>query len=92
MLHVDIRFSRRAERQVIGAGRSWHKTCFTCTACKRSLDSSTLQVRSKEQSNKILLAHKQDKDGQLFCNACYKKNFGPKGFRGGTSGAMEHTS
>jgi len=65
----------QAER-AIAAGRVWHKKCFLCSSCNRTLDSSTLQ----------------DKDSQLFCNPCYKKNFGPKGFRGGVAGGMEHTT
>ncbi len=47
-----------------GAGRAWHKTCFTCNLCNKRLDSSILCER----------------EGDIFCKACYGRNFGPKGF------------
>jgi len=28
--------------QVVGAGKTWHKRCFTCTSCNKSLDSTTV--------------------------------------------------
>ena len=28
--------------QVVGAGKTWHKRCFTCTSCNKSLDSTTI--------------------------------------------------
>lgn len=52
-----------------GAGKAWHKTCFTCTVCNKRVDSSNLCER----------------DGDIFCKACYGKNFGPKGFGFGLS-------
>jgi len=63
--------------KAIGAGRSWHrKTCFVCRDCKKGLDSDTLA----------------DKDGEIFCRACYGKNFGPKGYGyGGGAGALKNT-
>jgi len=56
---------------VTGAGRKWHQSCFTCESCSKGLDSTTLA----------------DKDGRLFCKACYAKNFGPKGYGFGGGGA-----
>ncbi|XP_067863500.1 cysteine and glycine-rich protein 1-like [Heptranchias perlo] len=53
-----------AAEKVIGAGKSWHKSCFRCAKCGKGLESTTLA----------------DKDGEIYCKACYGKNFGPKGF------------
>ena len=47
-----------------GAGKAWHKGCFTCNLCNKRVDSSNLCER----------------EGEIFCKACYGKNFGPKGF------------
>ena len=46
------------------AGKAWHKTCFTCLECSKRLDSSILCER----------------EGEVYCKACYGRNFGPKGF------------
>ncbi|XP_037540061.1 cysteine and glycine-rich protein 1a [Nematolebias whitei] len=66
-----------AAEKVIGAGSSWHKVgCFTCAVCGKSLESTTLA----------------DKEGEIYCKACYGKNFGPKGFGYGLgAGALAHT-
>ncbi|XP_075891720.1 cysteine and glycine-rich protein 3 [Nelusetta ayraudi] len=53
-----------AAEKVIGAGKAWHKTCFRCALCGKSLESTTVT----------------DKDGEIYCKVCYAKNFGPKGF------------
>ncbi|KAL5480115.1 hypothetical protein EMCRGX_G023737 [Ephydatia muelleri] len=50
--------------KIVGAGSSWHKACFKCSACGKKLDSTTVA----------------DKDGEIYCKACYGKQFGPKGF------------
>lgn len=47
-----------------GAGKAWHKGCFTCLMCNKRVDSSNLCER----------------EGEIYCRACYGKNFGPKGF------------
>ncbi|XP_065845145.1 cysteine and glycine-rich protein 1-like [Oscarella lobularis] len=49
--------------EVKGAGQSWHKRCFTCQNCNKSLDSTTVA----------------DKNGNIYCKGCYAKEFGPKG-------------
>ncbi|CAH1786466.1 unnamed protein product [Owenia fusiformis] len=49
--------------KVIGAGWGWHKNCFRCKPCNKSLDSTTCT----------------DKDGELYCKSCYAKQFGPHG-------------
>ncbi|KAK6972478.1 cysteine and glycine-rich protein 2-like isoform X1 [Biomphalaria glabrata] len=52
-----------AER-AIGSTVPWHKTCFNCKSCKKSVDSSTMAFHEQE----------------VYCKTCYGKNFGPKGF------------
>ncbi|CAL8250147.1 unnamed protein product [Arctogadus glacialis] len=66
-----------AAEKVIGAGSAWHKNgCFRCALCGKGLESTTLA----------------DKDGEIYCKACYAKNFGPKGFGYGLgAGALSHT-
>ncbi|KAL3841671.1 hypothetical protein ACJMK2_019785 [Sinanodonta woodiana] len=59
--------------QVQGGGRIYHKACFKCMACGKSIDSTTLCQR----------------EGEIFCKACYGRNFGPKGF--GYGQALQHT-
>ncbi|KAG7283434.1 hypothetical protein CRUP_031487 [Coryphaenoides rupestris] len=66
-----------AAEKVIGAGSAWHKSgCFRCALCGKGLESTTLA----------------DKDGEIYCKACYGKNFGPKGFGYGQgAGALTNT-
>uniref|UniRef100_A0AAA9S7T5 Cysteine and glycine-rich protein 1 n=2 Tax=Bos TaxID=9903 RepID=A0AAA9S7T5_BOVIN len=40
-----------AAEKVIGAGKSWHKSCFRCAKCGKGLESTTLA----------------DKDGEIYC-------------------------
>uniref|UniRef100_A0A3Q3IIU0 Cysteine and glycine-rich protein 1 n=1 Tax=Monopterus albus TaxID=43700 RepID=A0A3Q3IIU0_MONAL len=40
-----------AAEKVMGAGKPWHKTCFRCAMCGKSLESTTVT----------------DKDGELYC-------------------------
>eukprot|EP01136_Pigoraptor_vietnamica_P028798 Opistho-1_new@86660 len=62
--------------KVVGAGCSWHKTCFTCKDCNKGLDSTSLA----------------DKDGEIFCKACHAKRFGPKGYGYGQgAGTLAYT-
>ncbi|KAG7481734.1 hypothetical protein JOB18_003601 [Solea senegalensis] len=62
-----------AAEKVMGAGKPWHKTCFRCALCGKSLESTTVT----------------DKDGELYCKVCYAKNFGPKGFGLGNAAMLE---
>uniref|UniRef100_A0A668AHW7 Cysteine and glycine-rich protein 3 (cardiac LIM protein) n=1 Tax=Myripristis murdjan TaxID=586833 RepID=A0A668AHW7_9TELE len=62
-----------AAEKVMGAGKPWHKTCFRCALCGKSLDSATVT----------------DKDGELYCKVCYAKNFGPKGFGLGNEAMLD---
>jgi len=51
--------------KMMGGGAAWHKTtCFTCAKCNKRLESTTLC----------------EKEGEIFCKACYGKKFGPKGY------------
>jgi len=45
------------------AGHVWHKMCFTCNLCNIRLDSNRLCERG----------------GEIYCNNCYHRNFGPRG-------------
>ena len=44
-----------------GAGKAWHKTCFTCLECKKRLDSSMLCEREGEiyckGENEAVISH-----------------------------------
>ncbi|XP_059468790.1 muscle LIM protein Mlp84B-like isoform X1 [Neocloeon triangulifer] len=59
-----------AAEQQLAKGTMWHKKCFNCCQCHRPLDS-------------ILACDGPDKE--IYCKACYGKNFGPKGFGYGHS-------
>ncbi|XP_054473380.1 cysteine and glycine-rich protein 3 isoform X4 [Anoplopoma fimbria] len=63
----------RCSKAVYAAEKPWHKTCFRCLLCGKSLDSATVT----------------DKDGELYCKVCYAKNFGPKGFGLGNAAMLE---
>lgn len=53
-----------AAEQMISKNRIWHKRCFSCADCNRSLDSTNLN---------------DGPNGEIYCRGCYGKNFGPKG-------------
>ncbi|XP_054761856.2 cysteine and glycine-rich protein 2-like [Lytechinus pictus] len=62
--------------EIIAAGKSWHKLCFSCESCSKRLDSTTVS----------------DKEGKIYCKGCYGKHFGPKGYGyGGGAGALTNT-
>uniref|UniRef100_A0A665VE59 Cysteine and glycine-rich protein 2 n=1 Tax=Echeneis naucrates TaxID=173247 RepID=A0A665VE59_ECHNA len=64
-----------AAEKIMGAGKPWHKNCFRCAKCGKSLESTT----------------QTEKEGEIYCKACYAKNFGPKGFGYGQgAGALVH--
>ncbi|XP_021953785.1 muscle LIM protein Mlp84B isoform X1 [Folsomia candida] len=56
--------------KMLAKGSVWHKTCFSCASCRRPLDS-------------ILSCDGPDRE--IYCKACYGKNFGPKGYGYGYS-------
>ncbi|XP_060877324.1 muscle LIM protein Mlp84B-like isoform X2 [Metopolophium dirhodum] len=53
-----------AAEQMISKNKSWHKRCFTCADCSKSLDSTSLN---------------DGPDGDIHCRPCYAKHFGPRG-------------
>lgn len=56
------------------AGKAFHATCFTCFSCRSKLDSGKLT----------------EKEGEVYCKACYGRQFGPKGYGfGGGAGALK---
>lgn len=61
-----------AER-MMSKKHSYHKPCFTCLECQRPLDSMTCC---------------DSPDGEIFCKACYGKNFGPHGYGFGGAGSV----
>jgi len=56
--------------------RDFHKSCFNCNECHKSLDSTNA-------------CDAPDKD--IYCNACYGKKFGPKGYGFGCGAAFLHS-
>ena len=55
-------------------GNVYHKQCFKCSDCGKTL---------------ATVGDASDKEGELYCGNCYRKNFGPKGF--GYGNAVSHT-
>lgn len=53
----------------MAAGGAWHKACFNCRECHKFLDSHSVRERNQD----------------IYCNPCYGKNFGPKGYWGWSS-------
>lgn len=53
-----------AAEQMISKNGIWHRRCFSCVDCKRSLDSTN---------------QNDAPDGEIYCRGCYGRNFGPKG-------------
>ncbi|CAF0743415.1 unnamed protein product [Adineta ricciae] len=64
-----------AEKKV-GAGRSFHTSCFNCYSCKRKLDT----------------AHLSEHKGEIYCKSCYTKQFGAHGLISGVTMSTEQTS
>ncbi|XP_070167448.1 muscle LIM protein 1 isoform X3 [Polyergus mexicanus] len=61
-----------AEERVAG-GLKWHKQCFKCGLCGKSLDSTNCS----------------EHEGELFCKVCHGRKFGPKGYGfGGGAGCL----
>eukprot|EP01039_Chlorochromonas_danica_P008660 gene8660-9541_t len=55
--------------EVVAVGRIWHDKCFTCGG------------NNSDGCGKVLSRHGYvDHANQPYCNACHKRNFGPKGF------------
>ena len=42
----------------------YHKSCFSCVTCRKTLSDSTFSERQ----------------GEVYCKVCYARDFGPKGF------------
>eukprot|EP00823_Brevimastigomonas_motovehiculus_P009034 TRINITY_DN86_c1_g1_i1.p1 TRINITY_DN86_c1_g1~~TRINITY_DN86_c1_g1_i1.p1 ORF type:complete len:125 (-),score=20.79 TRINITY_DN86_c1_g1_i1:190-564(-) len=54
---------------------SWHKNCFKCTICSKTLVSGSIC----EHENKP------------YCQSCYNKNIKPKGYGFGVTNLASHT-
>lgn len=50
--------------KMLSKGRLWHKRCFSCNDCHKSLDSTNLCDAP---------------DAEIYCRPCYGRLFGPKG-------------
>ncbi|BES90878.1 muscle lim protein [Nesidiocoris tenuis] len=59
-----------AAEQMLARGRGWHRSCFFCARCKRTLDS---------------LEHCDGPDKEVYCRLCYAKKYGPRGIGFGGS-------
>jgi len=53
-----------AAEQMICRNKMWHRRCFNCAECHRSLDSTNLNDAP---------------NNEIYCAGCYRKNFGPHG-------------
>ncbi|XP_071957210.1 cysteine and glycine-rich protein 2-like isoform X1 [Antedon mediterranea] len=61
--------------EILGAGGTWHKKCFKCANCKKSLDSTNCC----------------DREGEIFCKSCYAKGYGPQGIGHGVGAGTLQT-
>jgi len=63
-----------AAERIQAAGRLFHDTCLRCSTCGHGVNSTNMN----------------DKNGKLYCQPCYGKEYGPKGygFAGGAAGLM----
>jgi len=59
--------------EVKAHGRVYHDVCFKCKACGAAL----------------IPLDTLDNAGEIYCRKCHAKNFGPTGFRGGSTAAGE---
>lgn len=50
--------------QILSLGRKWHRPCFSCFECHKTID----------------VASARDHDQELYCKTCYGRLFGPKGY------------
>lgn len=50
--------------KMISKNRHWHKRCFSCGDCHKSLDSTNLC---------------DGPDNEIYCRGCYNRHYGPKG-------------
>ncbi|XP_076254375.1 muscle LIM protein at 84B isoform X3 [Rhynchophorus ferrugineus] len=57
-------FAVFAAEQMISKNGLWHKRCFSCADCGRSLDSTN---------------QNDAPNGEIYCRGCYGRNFGPRG-------------
>ncbi|CAJ0943697.1 unnamed protein product, partial [Mesorhabditis belari] len=58
--------------KILAAGSVWHKTCFVCTECNKRLESRT----------------QCEQGGRLYCNSCYARQFGPRGYGHGVGAGI----
>lgn len=59
-----------------GPNGVYHSSCFTCLSCNKTLSAITLC----------------DREGEIYCQACYGKEFGPKGYGFGIgAGTLSNT-
>lgn len=57
----------------IALGKVWHKSCFACATCHKTLDSTNCTEHNEE----------------MYCKSCYGRQFGPKGYGfGGGAGVL----
>ncbi|XP_064114114.1 muscle LIM protein Mlp84B-like isoform X3 [Macrobrachium nipponense] len=54
-----------AAEEMLAKGKSYHRSCFNCKACRKPLDS---------------VVHCDGPDNNVYCKVCYGKAFGPKGY------------
>lgn len=53
-----------AAEQMLAKGSLWHKNCYKCKECNRSLNSTNAS---------------DGPNNEIFCQVCYGKTFGPVG-------------